>query len=126
VGFDPSLPLEVEAGATLPLNLTWESLDMFDEDYTVFVNLAEANRHPLAQADGQPVGGDYPTTFWDVGQRVADPHYLVIPSDLEPGTYEFLVGMYLLSTGERLPLLEVDGDVVGDDISLGRVRVKAP
>jgi hypothetical protein len=57
---------------------------------------------------------------------MADPYQLEIPPDLSPGEYELLVGMYLLSSGERLPLLSSDGQVVGDSVSLGRVEIEEP
>jgi hypothetical protein len=126
VGCDPPQPLHTAAGATLPLTLTWEALGAFEEDYTVFIHVVGADKQPLAQADSQPVGGDYPTTFWDIGQRLADPYRLVIPFDLPPGEYGLLVGMYLFSTGERLPLLGADGQILGDSISLGTVLVTEP
>jgi hypothetical protein len=126
VGYDPSPPLQATAGTTLPLTLTWEATGIFEQDYTVFIHLVGGDKQPLAQADSQPVGGDYATTFWDVGERLGDPYQLVIPSDLPPGEYELLVGMYLPSTGERLPLLAADGQVLGDSISLGQVTVTQP
>ena len=126
VGYDPSLPVQVQAGVTLPLTLTWESIGPFEADYTVFVHLTEVDGRPVAQADSQPLGGAYPTTFWDVGERLADPYQLAIPSDLPPGEYELLAGMYLLSTGERLPLLSSDGQFIGDSVSLGRVKIAGP
>jgi hypothetical protein len=125
-GYDPFPPLQATAGTTLPLTLTWEATGSFDQDYTVFVHLVGGDQRPLAQADSQPVDGDYATTFWDIGQRVGDPHQLLIPADLPPGEYELLVGMYLLSTGQRLPLLGTDGQVLGDGISLGQVTVTPP
>jgi hypothetical protein len=126
VGYDPSLPVQVEDGVTLPLTLTWESIGPFDADYTVFIHLTDADGRPVAQADSQPLGGAYATTRWHVGERLADPYELSIPPDLLPGEYELLVGMYLLSTGERLPLLSSDGQIVGDSVSLGRVEIAEP
>jgi hypothetical protein len=126
VGYDPPLPLQVKAGTTLPLTLTWECVGTFEADYTVFVHLVGVDRRPVAQADSQPLGGAYTTTRWHVGERMADPYQLEIPPDLSPGEYELLVGMYLLSSGERLPLLSSDGQVVGDSVSLGRVEIEGP
>jgi len=126
VGYDPSLPVYVEAGTTLPLTLTWECIGTFEADYTVFVHLTGADKHPVAQADSQPLGGAYATTHWHVGERLADPYQLNIPPDLPAGEYELVVGMYLLSSGERLPLLSSDGQVVGDNIPLGRVETADP
>ncbi len=52
-----------------------------------------------------------------------DPYPLVIPSNLPSGEYELLVGMHLLSTGQGLPLLATDGQVLGDSISPGQAMV---
>lgn len=125
VGYD--LPQAgVAAGAALPLTLTWEVAGTFDADYTVFVHLAGPDGRPLAQADSQPLGGVYPTRFWDAGERLADPYTVEVPAGVPPGDYELRVGMYLPATGERLPLLGADGRRRGDSISLGTVRVKSP
>jgi predicted membrane-bound mannosyltransferase len=125
-GVDPRLPEQVTVGSTLPLTLTWEVLADVEADYTVFVHLAGPDGQPVAQADGQPLGGTYPTSFWDVGERLADPHLLEVPSDIPPGDYELLVGLYLVSSGDRLPLLGPDGQVLGDSISLGRLKGSLP
>jgi len=126
VGYDQPLPDQVRVGTTLPLTLTWECLAPMEEDYTVFVHLAGEDRQPLAQVDGQPLDGTYPTSFWNVGERLVDPYRLEIPSGVPPGEYELLVGMYLLATGDRLPLLGANGQVLGDAISLGRIAVGSP
>jgi 4-amino-4-deoxy-L-arabinose transferase-like glycosyltransferase len=126
VGYDAPQPAQVTAGSNLPLTLTWECLGAFDSDYTVFVHLADADGHPLAQADGPPLSGAYPTRFWDVGERLADPHTLTVPDDVPPGAYELRVGMYLPGTGERLPVLDANDQMRGDYISLGRIQVMAP
>jgi 4-amino-4-deoxy-L-arabinose transferase-like glycosyltransferase len=126
VGYDPPLPTQFTAGTSLPLTLTWESLAAMEADYTVFIHLVGASLQPLAQVDSQPLGGTYPTRFWDVGERLADPHLLSVPLDVPSGEYELIVGMYLPSTGERLSLLNEDGEILGDSISLGQVRVVSP
>jgi hypothetical protein len=126
VGYDPPLPLPVAAGSTLHLTLTWECLATMGTDYTVFVHLAGADLQPLAQVDSQPLGGTYPTSFWNIGELVADPYILEITPDVPAGEYELLAGMYVLSTAERIPLLDGQGQVVGDHISLGRIVVVAP
>jgi 4-amino-4-deoxy-L-arabinose transferase-like glycosyltransferase len=120
LGYDLPQP-SVEAGSTLPLTLTWESLASFDADYTVFVHLVGSDGTPLAQTDSQPLDGTYPTRYWDVGDRLADSHELSVPSDVPPGEYELYVGMYLPTTGERL--LAASG---GDLIRLTHVNVEAP
>jgi len=125
-GYAPPQPLQVAAGSTLPISLTWECLGRMQNDYTVFVHLVEGSGPPQAQGDGPPLAGSYPTSFWDVGERLVDPHVVSIPADLPAGTYDLQVGMYLLETGERLPLLGTDGRVLGDSILLGPVIVTLP
>jgi 4-amino-4-deoxy-L-arabinose transferase-like glycosyltransferase len=126
LGYTPSLAEPVAAGTVLPLTLTWECLAPMDADYTVFVHLVGAEPQPVAQADGPPLGGDYPTSFWRVGERLADRHELELPAGLAAGEYDLLVGMYLLGTDERLPWLDAAGQVVGDAVPLGAVRIGSP
>jgi hypothetical protein len=126
VGYDAPQPAQVTAGSSFPLTLTWECLGTFDSDYTVFVHLTGADGRPLAQADGPPLSGAYPTRFWDVGERLADPYILSVPNDVPPGEYDLRVGMYLLATGDRLPLLGRDDQVQGDFVRLGQIEVVAP
>jgi hypothetical protein len=126
VGYDPPEPLTAAPGTRLPLTLTWESLATTGADYTVFVHLVGADGRPLAQVDSQPLGGAYPTSYWDAGERLADPYLLPIPAGLPLGEYGLLAGMYLLSTGERLQRVGENGQSVGDSISLGRLTVVEP
>jgi hypothetical protein len=126
VGYDPLPPLLVDAGASLPLTLTWHCLATMDEAYTVFVHAVGPDGQPMAQTDGQPVGGSYPTNFWRVGDTVRDPHVLEVPDGTPPGEYELRAGMYLLSTGERLPLLGPEGQVLGDGITLAPLKIGSP
>jgi hypothetical protein len=83
------------------LTLCWTALKPLNEDYTVFVHLLDAAGNPLGTADGPPAGGQYPTTAWQPGEWVADSRALALP----PGV-AVEVGLYVLATGERLP---VDG-----------------
>ena len=126
VGYDPAPPLQTVPGACLSLTLYWECLRHPEADYTVFVHLVGADGYPLAQTDGQPLQGTHPTSLWDAGDLLVDPYDLQIPAELPPGEYELIVGMYLLSTGERLPTVGTDGRALGDSISLGRVVVTEP
>ena len=126
VGYDPAPPLQVAAGTNLPLTLTWEALAPMMEDYTVFVHLTGDDGRPLAQADGPPLAGTRPTSFWKAGERLVDGYLVAIPAGVPPGEYELRVGMYLLATGERLPLLDPADRVVGDYVPLGPVIVASP
>src|SRR4030042_2874220 len=94
-----------------------------DADYTVFAHLIDAEGQVVAQYDGQPLGGFYPTSFWDVGDVVLDELNLAVGPAVPVGKYELVGGMYLLSTGQRLAVLAHGGQTVGDRVSLGEVVV---
>jgi hypothetical protein len=114
VGFD----LPAASGGTLPITLYWRTEGFLDQDYTVFVQLLGADGKPLAQSDAQPDNGGYPTSLWQPGETVRDSHSLTIPASAPPGEYRLVAGMYLLSSGQRLP---VAGG--GDAVLLGAMRL---
>ncbi len=99
----------VEDGADeWQLTLHWVALAPLEQDYTIFVHLIGPGGTLAAQADGPPLGGDYPTSLWASGEIVADERLISVEA-LPPGTYDLHVGMYLLETGERLPAFDVNG-----------------
>jgi len=111
-----------EVGEVMPVTLYWQGLSPMHEDYTIFVHLTDTAGQVMAQHDGYPLDGSYPTSAWPVGVILADRVEIPIPPDLPPGEYTLKTGMYLLSTLERLP---VAGDVSGENaIVLGVVVVK--
>lgn len=114
---------EVRPGDTLHLTLYWQAQREMDEDYTVFVHLIDEAETLWGQKDGWPEGGFYPTSFWDPGEMVRDQYDLVIDPQAPPGLYRFEVGLYLLVTGERLPIIE-RGEAVSDRIILSQVEVR--
>ncbi len=89
---------------TLDVTLYWRRVGPLSEDWTVFVHLLDEVGNLVAQDDQQPAGGYYPTSFWDLNERVVDAHSLVLPADLPPGSYQVHVGLYLLGSEERLPV----------------------
>jgi hypothetical protein len=108
----------VQSGGTLTLTLYWRARAEMDEDYTVFVHLVEKEGQTWAQSDGYPVGGDYPTSFWEEGELIRDERVLVVSPDAPEGEYSIEVGFYLASTGERLSLLDEGGQVLDNRVVL--------
>jgi hypothetical protein len=106
IGYDWS-----SAEGTLTVTLHWHCLHPPGGDYTVFAHLLDGNGNVVTQSDGQPQGGTYPTSVWNTGEVVADKRLLSLPSGLPAGDYRLRVGLYLLETGERLPV-EGGGDSV--------------
>jgi hypothetical protein len=105
------------------LTLYWEALLEDAQDYTVFIHLLGPEGQIWDQADAQPMSGAYPTSFWGQGELLQDGYVLSLPPDAPPGTYEIEMGMYVLATGERLPVQDAEGvRVEGDRIRLGSLE----
>ena len=108
---------EVDEGeSVLKVALYWRARVVPASDYTVFVHLLDADDRLIAQHDGQPVGSDYPTSFWDEGETVKDEHVLALPGDFKAGEYHLRVGMYRADTGQRLDVTDVEGQALGNSI----------
>jgi len=113
----------IEPGTMLRLTLYWEARGEVTEDYAVFVHLLDGEGQLVSQRDSEPVGGSRPATTWMTDDTVSDNYGLFIPEGISPGEYRLMVGMYLPSTGERLPVLDQQGWAGGDTVFLDVIRV---
>lgn len=104
-GFD-AIP-RVRVGQPYTVTLYWRALVAPITDFTVFVHLLDANEHLIAQQDNAPRQNSYPTRIWDAGERVDDAYTFTV---LTPGTYRIVAGMYDPHTGERVPILDAQGN----------------
>ncbi len=105
--------------------LQWESNKVLQNDYTAFVHLYDSTGHRIAQGDSPIVNRDLlPTSQWQPGTSGTTLHHLSIPVGTPPGRYDLEVGVYDLETGERLPLLNAEGEQQGTSAHLqGEVGV---
>lgn len=99
-------------GEALRLQLFWECKAFLERDYTVFVHALDAQGHIVSQADGQPLGGIFPTSAWRPGQIVWD-HRVLAPT---AGVVKLRLGLYYLPTGARLPRGDGPGDFIEIDL----------
>jgi 4-amino-4-deoxy-L-arabinose transferase-like glycosyltransferase len=90
-GFDAALD-----GATrrLMVTLYWKALAPSDAAYTVFVHLVGPTGAIVAQHDGPPAAGQWPTTAWLANQVVIDKQVLMIPSGANLSRDALQVGLY--------------------------------
>lgn len=103
----------VQAGDDVALRVIWRADAVVLQDYTTLVHFGRPQLPPLAQADGPPVGGFYPTRLWAAGDVVVDNITLTIPPDTAPGDYVVQIGLYDAAL-TRLPLT-IDGVRQRDD-----------
>jgi hypothetical protein len=115
---------ELHRGGVLPLALYWRALAATDTSYTVFVQALDDEGLKAAQDDRVPCHGGCPTTTWRPGDVIGQRYEVPIRADAPPGRYWLVVGMYDLATGERLPVFDAGGNVVGTDIQIGSVEVQ--
>ena len=104
------------------LRLEWrtETPDLLAR-HQIFVHLRGADGN-VAQNDGAP------RYFIPVapGPVTADWRQLVIPADLPPGSYPVVIGVYDPASGERLSVFESNDQPVGNELTVGVVRVTEP
>ncbi|MFW6069746.1 MAG: ArnT family glycosyltransferase, partial [bacterium] len=103
-----------QPGDEYSLTLRWVAASPPESDYQVFVHLRDPRSgEPVAQADGPPLDGWYPTSWWPVEQQIVDERVFPLPQEVAPGSYELVVGFYDLHSGQR----------VGQEHTLGAVEV---
>jgi hypothetical protein len=114
VGFGEGISLagftSSQAGSQFSVSLFWKAGALIDRSYTVFVHAVDATGRVVAQRDGLPVDGGWPTTAWPPGRFIQDTHVLTLPAGVDPGQLRLVVGLYDAATGERLPLASGQGD----------------
>ena len=101
-------------GDQIELALYWQANATPQQDYQVFVHLVDAAGSRIAQDDGPPVGGLYPSSRWLAGQVIEDRHRLVVPAGGQPAAV--YVGLYDLASSTRLPARKADGSVWADGV----------
>lgn len=120
LGYDLSAD-QVGPGGTIELTLYWHELTELEEDYTVFVHLLGESYNLASgsflwgQKDNMPLGGTYPTSRWLENEVVIDRYAIAVQPDAPPGLYRIEVGMYLLETGQRLPVFDDRGERMAED-----------
>ncbi len=124
-GYDVNLVSAPESlSESVTVTLHWEAMAALDQDLAVFIHLLDADGNLVAQHDGPPRQGDFPTWAWEEGDRIPDSHTLLLPADLERGTYRLVVGVYSRQDGTRLPVFdEANQRVPGDAVVLTELNL---
>jgi hypothetical protein len=116
----------LEPGGLLPVTLQWQGLADMDEDYTVFLQVLDSQDRLVGQVDAWPRQGTFPTSEWAPGEQVQDAYEIRLDADLPPGEYRLQVGLYLLATLRRLPVLDESGLPVDDKVVISGLNPAGP
>jgi 4-amino-4-deoxy-L-arabinose transferase-like glycosyltransferase len=129
VGYDLS-SIALDAGEPLTVRMYWQREAReapIDENYTISVQLIDAQWRKAGQSDAQPQNGLAPTSEWEVGERVIDQRVLSIAPDvLHPNVYDVRIAVYTLDAeGEiqHLPVVWQVGQMPAQAVTLTRVRI---
>jgi mannosyltransferase len=105
-------------GDTLHLTLYWRALAEMDKSYTVFTHLLDSDSRIRGQIDSVPGDGTLPTTSWVAGEIITDRYEIAVHSDAPPGRYVLEIGFYDADTGQRLPVVNQEGQRLDDKVLL--------
>ncbi len=110
----------LQPGERLTVRLAWEVIAPLDRDWSVFVHLQDPLLGvPIAQRDMYPGQGLLATRLLRPGDRLVDRYVLAVPpSAIAPADLGLRVGLYDVTTGERLRLASG-----ADAAELGVVRL---
>lgn len=112
-------------GGQLSLTLYWQAGGPMNRPFKVFTHLLDAEGVIRAQHDGPPGEGCCPTHTWVEGEIIVDLHRIPLSTDLEPGPYQLVIGMYEEETGQRLRASTLDGRSFPDNqVPLGGLRIQ--
>jgi 4-amino-4-deoxy-L-arabinose transferase-like glycosyltransferase len=98
----------------LPIELVWRAEKKIDKRYKVFVHIGKDDAPPIAQFDGEPVGGFRPTDSWNAGEEILDRRGVWFKPGTPRGKFGVFVGLYDGATGERF----------GQRIKIGEVDLR--
>ncbi len=116
-------PELVSPGSGVNVEATWRVKNAPGGALTTFVHLGDPGEAPLAQGDGPAVNGEYPTELWAAGEVIDDRYELLIPDDLEAGSYPVQIGFYDPQNGSRLPVTAAGMPEPNDAFFVGMLTV---
>lgn len=95
--------------------LAWRCLAPAQPEDTVFVHLGLAGQPPLAQADGDLLGGLVPAAACQAGDLIVDRRVLSLPAGTLPDGVQVRVGAYSRADGYRLRATDATGAPLPDE-----------
>ncbi|GIS67364.1 MAG: hypothetical protein CM1200mP6_04320 [Anaerolineaceae bacterium] len=93
----------------ISFTLYWYAESTITNDLTVFVHMIDSSGNIVAQADGPPSHGYWPTSEWEPGIAVSDHHNLVHDIDTSIEAYTIVIGLYDPASGLRVPAYNSSG-----------------
>ncbi len=109
-----------QQGDHVPVTLLWQSYENINNEHYVFLQAIDKAGIPRALRDLPPVNGTFPTSAWQAGDLIRDPHQLYLPADMPAGEYRLITGLYDPNLAENSRLKTASGQ---DAFELGTIQV---
>jgi hypothetical protein len=123
-GADVKTPPELHAGSVISVMTTWQAVAPCQVDYLIFLQIIDQKPSLVAQNDGPPQNGWYPTSLWQAGEIVSDRRTLTLPATIPNGTYRLVVGLYDLASGQRLNATGAAASETDDWATLDEITIR--
>jgi hypothetical protein len=114
---------ELGPGDILQLALFWRAEEPIPNRYKVFVHLYDEAGQLVAQTDSEPGGALRPTDTWLPGETVIDRYGVLIPLEVDPGSYTLAVGLYDVADPSSRLVVTLEGAPVGDKLDVTRIEL---
>ncbi len=122
IGYDASAR-QAQPTDTLQVNLYWKAQQPPTANYRVFVHVLAPDGFLSAQSD-KLNPSDFPTRRWPLNKYVLDEHTIHLPMGLASGQYTVTAGLWDAGSGQRLPIFDSDGTLLGDNFPLFMLEIK--
>ena len=110
-------PILMSKPPTVQVDLVWSANSPLSPTASVFVHVI-GPQGTIAQYDAFPGDGDWPVNWWRPGLLLHDRRTIPLPVPFNPSRHTILIGVYDIVTGERLPVTDASGQIVGDSWEL--------
>lgn len=98
-------PGRLSPGESGKVTVFFKVLEPVPADYMVFVHVEDADgRVERINADHAPIGGQYPTSKWKVGELLRDEFTIYVPPGMPVRALNVLIGLWDPKTDSRLQL----------------------
>jgi hypothetical protein len=104
----------IRLGETVTVSLYWQARAKIERNYTVFIHLYDTGGRLWGVGDRQPLGAEYPTSLWEIGEIVEDIQTARLDPNAPPGVYRLAIGLYELQSMQRLMARDAQGKVLPD------------
>ena len=99
---------------TLSLTLYWNTIESSLVDGVIFIHIYDENNNFIRAHDSPPCQGEYPMGLWQPGEGIIDTHQIPMHGLLE-SRYNIRIGIYDPATGNRMTVVDNNGNNVPDN-----------